>query len=164
MISEKFEDKELCIKALALLRAAKLNCFDRVKCLVEYNNLKKRITADSSLYGYAQAIGAVPLANPSKERLKDLCNKYEIPKCWYYVSQLENLYGLNISAGRLQIQPKVTAENVLEQFALNIAGKRIDTTFSKASVQCMTLNGQQCFAPFYAPSLKNEQNELVVSY
>ncbi len=164
LISEKFEDKELCIKALALLRAAKLNCFDRVKCLVEYNNLKKRITADSSLYGYAQAIGAVPLANPSKERLKDLCNKYEIPKCWYYVSQLENLYGLNISAGRLQIQPKVTAENVLEQFALNIAGKRIDTTFSKASVQCMTLNGQQCFAPFYAPSLKNEQNELVVSY
>ncbi len=164
LFSEEFDGKDLCIKALTVLNAAKLSCFDKVQCLVEYNRLKKIICADSKLYPYAQAIGAVPLANPSKERLKDLCNKFEIPKSWYYVSQLENLYGLNLSAGKLQISPKITAENVLEQFALSIGGKRIDTTFAKASVQCMTLNGQQCFAPFYAPSLKREQNELIVRY
>ncbi len=160
---ESFQGKELCVRALALLKAARLEAFDRVKCLVEYSRLKKVICADSTLFAYAQAIGAVPLSNPSKERLKDLCNKYDIPKSWYYVSQLENLYGLSLSAGKLQIAPTAKT-NVLEQFALNIAGKRIDTTFTKASVQCMTLNGQQCFAPFYAPSLKKEVNELVVSY
>ena len=164
LFSDNADGQRLCIKALILLKAAKLACFDRVKCLVEYSKLKKQICADSKLYAYAQAIGALPLTNPSKERLKDLCNRYDIPKSWYYVSQLENLYGLSLSEGKLQIAPKVTSENVLEQFALNIAGKRIDTTFAKASVQCMTLNGQQCFSPFYAPSLKNEQNELVVSY
>ena len=164
LFSANFTDRELCVKALALKRAATLNGFDRVRCLIEYNTLKKQISSYPKLYAYAQAIGALPLANPSKQRLKDLCNQYEIPKSWYYVSQLENLYGLNISAGKLHIAPKVTAENVLEQFALNIGGKRIDTTFAKASVQSMTLNGTQCFQPFYPQSLKNTDNELVVRY
>ena len=164
LFSEHFEGKDLCVKALALIKASRLGAFDKVRCLVEYNHLKKRITSDSKLYAYAQAIGALPLANPSKERLKDLCNKYEIPKSWYYVSQLENLYGLSISAGKLHIAPKVTAENVLEQFALTISGKRIDTTFAKATVQSMTLNGIQCFQPFYPQNLKNTENQLVVRY
>lgn len=161
---ESFEGKELCIKALALIKSVNLNCADKVRCLVEYNKLKKQISSDSKLFAYAQAIGALPLSAPSKERLKDLCNKYDVPKNWYYVSQLENLYGLSISAGRLHIAPKVTAPNVLEQLALNIAGKRIDTSFAKASVQSMTLNGVQYFQPFYAPSLKQDNNELVVRY
>ncbi len=156
------QGRDICIAALGLLRAARLKGFDKVQCLVRYANLKKTIESDATLYAFAQAIGAVPLVNPSKQRLKDICNKCNVPKCWYYVSQLENLYGLSISAGKLQIQPKVSADT-LEQFALNIGGKRIDTSFLAASVQCMTLNGRQCFAPFYAPSLKNEQNELVVS-
>ena len=164
LFSDNYEGKELCLKALALIKAARLNGFDKVRCLVEYNNLKKKMTSDSKLYAYAQAIGALPLSNPSKERLKDLCNKYEIPKSWYYVSQLENLYGLNISEGKLHIAPKVTAENVLEQFALTISGKRIDTTFAKASVQSMTLNGIQCFQPFCPQNLKNTENQLVVRY
>ena len=164
LFSESFADKELCVKALALKRAATLNGFDRVRCLIEYNTLKKQICAQPKLYAYAQAIGAVPLANPSKQRLKDLCNQYDVGKSWYYVSQLENLYGLTISAGKLHIAPKVTAENVLEQFALNIGGKRIDTTFAKAAVQSMTLNGTQCFQPFYPQNLKNTDNELIVRY
>lgn len=164
LFSDNFTDKDLCVRALALKRAATLKGFDRVRCLIEYNNLKKQISASQKLYSYAQAIGALPLANPSKQRLKDLCNQHEVPKSWYYVSQLENLYGLNISAGKLLIAPKVTAENVLEQFALNIDGKRIDTSFTKASVQSMTLNGTQCFQPFCPQSLKNTENELVVRY
>ena len=164
LFSENFSDKELCVKALALKRAASLNGFDKVRCLIEYNTLKKQISAVPKLYAYAQAIGALPMSSPSKQRLKDLCNQYDIPKSWYYVSQLENLYGLTISAGKLHIAPKVTAENVLEQFALNIGGKRIDTTFAKASVQSMTLNGTQCFQPFYPQNLKNTDNELVVRY
>ena len=164
LFSDNFADKELCVKALALKRAATLKGFDRVRCLIEYNTLKKQISAYPKLYAYAQAIGAIPLANPSKQRLKDLCNQYDVPKSWYYVSQLENLYGLSISAGKLHIAPKVTAENVLEQFAINLYGKRIDTTFAKAAVQSMTLNGAQCFQPFYAQNLKNTDNELVVRY
>ncbi|MDE7454653.1 MAG: hypothetical protein K2M64_02360, partial [Clostridia bacterium] len=82
----------------------------------------------------------------------------------YYVSQLENLYGLIISSGKLKVCPQVTAENALEQFALNIDGKRIDTTFAKASVQSMTLNGTQYFQSFCPAQLKNVDNKLVVRY
>lgn len=164
LFEREYSGKDLCVKALALLRAARMNGFDKVQCLLEYNKIKKIVAQDNKLYAYAQAIGALPLTNPSKERLKDLCNKYDIPKSWYYVSQLENLYGLSISAGKLRIAPTVTAENVLEQFAINICGKRIDTTFAKATVQSMTLNGIQCFQPFYAQTLKSDDNQLVVRY
>lgn len=164
IFGEEFVGKEVCIKALILKKLAQLNTDDKVRYLVEYNKLKKQISNDSKLYAYAQAIGALPLINPCKARLKDLCNQYGIEKCWYYVSQLENLYGLKIFCGKLQVCPMVTTENVLEQLALNIDGKRIDTTFAKATVKSMTLNGMQCFQPFLAASLKNVENELVVRY
>lgn len=162
VFNEKFTGKDLCVKALFLKRVAGLNGFDKVKCLVEYNLLKKQIVVDAKLYAYAQAIGAVPMYNPSKERLKDLCNKYSIPKNWYYVSQLENLYGLSICDGKLNVSPKVTS--ALEQIAINVKGKRIDTTFHKAAVQSMTLNGVQRFQPFRAQNLKNDDNTLEVRY
>lgn len=164
IFGEEFIGKEICVKALTLKKLAQLSTEDKVRYLVEYNNLKKQICNDSKLYAYAQAIGALPMVSPSKARLKDLCNKYDIPKSWYYVSQLENLYGLKIFDGKLLVSPSVTAENALEQLALNIDGKRIDTTFAKATVKSMTLNGMQCFQPFYASSLKNADNELVVRY
>lgn len=164
IFGEEFVDKDICIKALIIKKLAQLKTDDKVRYLVEYNKLKKQISGDSKLYAYAQAIGAVAMINPSKARLKDLCNKYDIPKSWYYVSQLENLYGLNISPNKLHICPKVTAENVLEQLALNINGKRIDTTFAKAAVKSMTLNGTQCFQAFCPATLKNADNELVVRY
>lgn len=161
---EEFTGRDVCVKALILKKLAQLNTEDKVRYLVEYNSLKKQISNDSKLYAYAQAIGALPLVNPSKARLKDLCNQYDIPKSWYYVSQLENLYGLSISPGKLHVCPSVTAENALEQLALNIDGKRIDTTFTKATVRSMTLNGMQCFQPFCPASLKNVENQLVVRY
>lgn len=164
IFGESYEGRDVCLKALTLKKLAQLNTEDKVRYLVEYNLLKKQIENDSKLYAYAQAIGALPMINPSKARLKDLCNKYDIPKCWYYVSQLENLYGLNISPNKLHICPKVTAENVLEQLALNIDGKRIDTTFTKATVHSMTLNGTQFFQPFSPSSLKKADNQLVVRY
>ena len=164
IFNEDFTGKDICIKALVLKKLAQLNTDDKVRYLVEYNKLKKQISCDSKLYAYAQAIGAIPMISPSKARLKDLCNQYDIPKSWYYVSQLENLYGLKIFAGKLQVSPSVTTENVLEQLALNIDGKRIDTTFAKSTVKSMTLNGMQCFQPFCAAQLKNADNQLVVHY
>lgn len=163
VFNEEFTGKDLCVKALFLKKAANIDGFDKVKCLVEYNKLKKIITSEPSLYSYAQAIGAVAMINPSKERLKDLCNRYEIPKNWYYVSQLENLYGLSICDGKLSVTPKVS-QGVLEQFALYVKGKRIDTTFHKAAIQSMTLNGAQRFQPFYAQNLKNDDNTLEIRY
>lgn len=164
LFGETFEGKDVCVKALILKKLAQLNTEDKVRYLIEYNKFKKQISNDSALYAYAQAIGALPMINPCKARLKDLCAKYGIEKCWYYVSQLENLYGLKIFDGKLQVCPLVTTENVLEQLALNIDGKRIDTTFAKATVKSMTLNGMQCFQPFLASSLKNADNQLVVRY
>lgn len=164
IFNENFEQKDLCIKALLLKKAAQLNTADKVSYLVEYNQLKKQISNDAKLYGYAQVIGALPMTNPSKARLKDLCAKYNIPKCWYYVSQLENLYGLSISSGTVRVSPQVTAENVLEQLAITLDGKRIDTTFCKSTVRSMTLNGAQCYQPFYPTKLKSVDNELIVRY
>lgn len=164
VFNEKFEGKDLCVKALFLKKAAQLNDCDKVAYLVEYNTVKKLIVNDAKLYGYAQVIGAVPLTNPSKARLKDLCNRYDVPKSWYYVSQLENLYGLSITSGKVRVCPQVTAENVLEQLAITLDGKRIDTTFFKSTVRSMTLNGAQCYQPFYPNKLKNADNELVVRY
>lgn len=164
IFAQNFTGRDLCTKALILKKAAQLKIFDKVRCLIEYNNVKKIITTDAKLFGYAQAIGAVPLLHPSKERLKDLCNQYQIPKSWYYVSQLENLYGLSFFDGALRFQPKVTQENVLEQLSLRVADKRIDTTFLKSTVQSMTLNGTQYFAAFKPQNLKKENNTLVVRY
>ena len=164
IFNQTFTGRDLCIKALVLKKAAQIKGFDKVRCLIEYNNLKKTITSDVKLYGYAQAIGAVALLHPSKQRLKDLCNKYQIPQSWYYVSQLENLYGLSLVEGALRFEPKVTQENVLEQLALTVAGKRIDTTFTKAAVQSMTLNGTQYFIAFRPQNLKRQNNTLVVRY
>ena len=164
LFKETFAGKDLCIKALALKKAAQLDGFDKVKCLVEYNNAKRAILKDSKTYGFAQAIGAVSLHQPSKDRLKDLCRKFDVPKSWYYVSQLENLYGLTLCDGTLNFAPKVTQPNVLEQLSVCVQGKRIDTTFSKATVQSLTLNGVQYFLPLKTQSLKNQQNTLVVRY
>lgn len=164
LFGEDFSGRDLCVKALVLKKAAQIGGFDKVRCLIEYNNVKSIIMRDSKLYSYAQAIGAVPMVNPSKERLKDLCNKFQITKSWYYVSQLENLYGLTLVEGKLHFAPKVTQENVLEQLALNVDGKRIDTTFAKSTVQSMTLNGTQYFLPFKPQMLKNQNNTLLVRY
>ena len=72
ILGEQFEGLDLCVKALILKKIGQLNSRDKVRYLVEYNTLKKKIVNDSKLYAYAQAIGAVPLTNPSKARLKEL--------------------------------------------------------------------------------------------
>ncbi len=164
LLNDKFDRLQLPIQALALKKLSQLNWGDKVRCLVEYTSLKKAICNDTQLYPYAQAIGAVELVNPSKDRLKDLCNKHGIPKNWYYVSQLENIYGLKLNSHSLRITPTVSSENALEQFALNFAGKRIQTTFSKGTVQSMILNGATCYQPFDPYSLKLTENTLVVRY
>ena len=153
IFQEDFTGRVLCRKALILKKMAQLSSEDKVKYLVEYSKLKKQIANDSKLYAYAQAIGALPMVNPCKARLKDLCEKTG-----------KKPFRPKIFAGKLQVRPSVTTENVLEQLALNIDGKRIDTTFAKATVKSMTLNGRQCFQPFIAASLKNAENELVVRY
>ena len=164
LLTEEFSGREICVKALALRKATKLTSFDRTKCAVEYAKVKKQICEDNTLYAYAQAIGAVDMTNPSKQRLRDLCGKLCIPKNWYYVSQIENLYGMNYSVGRLSFAPRVSADNVLEQISLSIDGRRISTTFKRSNVQSMTLNGVTHFQPFCPSSLKQTDNTLVVTY
>lgn len=159
----EFGGTDLCIKALALKRACGIAPFDNARCVTEYARIKKLIGGDSTLYAYAQAIGAVPLVNPCKQRLKDLCNSYGVPKGWYYVSQLENLYGMNYRNGRLSFAPSCTAEQ-LEGLALELDGKRIDASFLKAATQSMTLNGVTHFLPFCPASLRQQTNTLVVRY
>lgn len=164
LFAQCFYGKDLCIRALILKKAAQLKIFDKVRCLIEYNQAKKAICSDAALFGYAQAIGAVPMNNPSKQRLKDLCSTYGIAKSWYYVSQLENIYGLSICDGALKFAPKISQDNVLERLAVTVDDKRIDVTFLKSTVQSMTLNGTQYFAAFKPQSLKKQNNKLVVRY
>lgn len=163
LLKDTFEGKALCIKALALKKAVKIKGFDKIACLREYDKAKEKILKDK-LHCYAQAIGAIPMASPSKQRLKDLCRTYGVPQCWYYVSQLENLYGMSLAEGALKFSPRVSQDNVLEKLALWVDGKRIDASFTKANVQSMTLNGRQYFAPFRPQNLKGEVNTLEVKY
>ena len=163
LISAKCGGTGVIIQALALLKASQIDGFDKVKCLVKHASLTKEISAHNALNKMAQAIGVLPLEKPSKEYLKGLCADYAIPKNWYYVSQLENLYGLHIVGASLQVCPTAFAD-CLEEFALNFGGKRIYTTFEKGSTQCMTLNGCQYHQPIDPYTLKQDKNTLVVSY
>ncbi|MBQ8433224.1 MAG: hypothetical protein IJX23_00250 [Clostridia bacterium] len=163
LLSAKCAGYDLAIQALCLKRASQIDGFDKVKCLVQLANITKQLSQNTTLKRYSQAIGVFPLENPTKEYLKDICNDCEIPKNWYYVSQLENLYGLHIVGASLRVCP-TTLEDRLEEFALNFGGKRIYTTFTKGTVQAMTLNGTTCHQPFDPYSLKIDKNTLVVSY
>ena len=164
LLSDGHIGKDLCVQALALRKATKIAAFSRAECAAKYALLKKKICADNTLYAYAQAIGAVELTNPSKQRLRDLCNKLNVPKGWYYVSQIENLYGMDYSVGKLSFAPKIANDNVLEQISLTVGGRKISTTFKRSNVQSMTLNGITRFQPFYPATLKQTDNTLVVTY
>ena len=163
LLSAKCAGYDLAIQALCLKRASQIDGFDKVKCLVQLANITKQLSQNTTLKRYSQAMGVFPLENPTKDYLKDICNDCEIPKNWYYVSQLENLYGLHIVGASLRVCP-TTLEDRLEEFALNFGGKRIYTTFTKGTVQAMTLNGTTCHQPFDPYSLKIDKNTLVVSY
>ncbi len=162
LLNSSYNGTDSCIHALALKKASQLESPFKLQYLVKFDQIKKQITANPTLYQYAQAIGALPIVNPSKQRLKDLCNTFHLPQSWYYVSQLENLYGLCLSPGKISITPK--AKKGLEQFVLSICGKRIDTTFLPSTTQSMMLNGVKCFLPFCPQNLKNGENQLVVYY
>lgn len=164
LLTAHCEGKVMAIKALALKKAAMLGGFDKMKLMVEYADLKRTICADPTIYAYAQAIGAVPLVNPSKQRLKDICQKLDVPQAWYYVSQIENLYGMVYADGKLSFTPKVSQDNVLEEIAVTVGGRRICTTFARSNVQSMTLNGVTHFQPFYPSKLVNIDNTLIVNY
>ena len=163
LLTAEYTGKAVCVQALALKKILPIAANDKVAVLIKLDKLKKQIASDVSLFASAQAIGALPLLHPSKARLKDLCNANDVPKNWYYVSQLENIYGLSVCKNRLNVIP-TTAENALDGFVLTIGGKKIETSFAKASAQSMTLNGVTCFQSFSTDSLKNAQNTLIVRY
>lgn len=163
LLSAKCVGANKVLQALTAKKASQIDGFDKVKCLVQLANLTKEISADENLTELAQIIGVLPLKNPNKEYLKKLCSKHNLPKNWYYVSQLENLYGLHLVGASLRVCPTALEEK-LEQFALNFGNKRIYTTFTKGTLQSMTLNGSACCQPFDPYSLTIEQNTLVVSY
>jgi len=162
LLNSTFQGKDACVQMLALKKASQMESPFKVQYLVKLAEFKKTVAQSPMLSQYAQAIGALPMTNPSKQRLKDLCNSLGVPQCWYYVSQLENLYGLSISPKRISVTPR--AKQGLEQLTLHICGKRIDTTFLPATTQSMTLNGTRCFLPFCPQTLKHPTNNLVVYY
>lgn len=163
LLSAKCVGANKVLHALTAKKASQIDGFDKVKCLVQLANLTKEISADENLTELAQIVGVLPLKNPCKEYLKNLCSKHNLPKNWYYVSQLENLYGLHLVGASLRVCPTVLEEK-LEEFALNFGKKRIYTTFAKGTLQTMTLNGTTCCQPFDPYSLTVDQNTLVVSY
>jgi hypothetical protein len=162
ILFDTYEGKNVCIQALALRKFAELN-INKVDVLGKYCALKNVIVADKTLYSYAQAIGAVPMVNPTKQRLRDLCNAYSVPKAWYYVAQIENIYGLKVNKGVITLRPAVSADSVLEEFVLSLSGRRIKTTFERAAMQSVVLNGTTYFSGVSTNAL-SEDNTLVVKY
>lgn len=158
-----YRGKQLCVVALALKKLARMQT-NRTQTLIRYSDIRKQISCDKELYPYAQAIGAVPLNHPSKQRLKDLVNKYGIPRCWYYVSQLENLYGVDLCCDRLSVRPLVDGQVFLEQFAIVYKNKRLDTVFKQSPSKGMSVNGIACYQPFNPESLSKSDNKLEVRY
>ncbi len=156
------QGRNKCVQALALKRFVSLN-IDKVDTLIKYGELKRAISADKNLYGYAQAIGAMSMQSPSRQRLKDLCNTYNIPKCWYYVSQVENLYGILVNGSALTVVPNVIQDNVLEKMVLYVCNRRIETEFVKSNVQQLVVNGTPCYRTVDANGLK-DNNVLTVRY
>ena len=162
LFKTNYQGQQLCIVALALKKLARLQV-NRTETLIRYADMRKQICADKQLYPYAQAIGAVPMYNPSKQRLKDLVNKYGIPRCWYYVSQLENLYGVDVCCNKVNVRPLVDGQSYLEQFAIVYHGKRLDTVFKQSATKGMSVNGISCYQPLSFNGLK-EDNKLEVRY
>lgn len=159
LYDSSLEGKQLCLVALALKKLSKLN-IDKVNVLIQYSNAKKVITNNKELYSYAQAIGAVPMVNASKQRLKSLVAKNNIPKCFYYVSQLENLYGIELVSNKLTIKPKVGA-TALEQLLLHVGNKHINTQFDSASSYSLHLNGTEYYSGIELSEV-SDNNTLVV--
>ena len=150
-----------CLQALLLKKMCNLPQFDKVRCLVMLEKLKPVLQKDPLTNEFCQALGVFPLAIATKEYLSKICHKHNVPKSWYYVSQLENLYGISISQQRLYICP--ATESPLEQLCLNVCGKQFDTTFTKSTTQEMLLNGCKCGA-FSPQQLTEPHNTLVVNY
>ncbi|MCM1043482.1 MAG: hypothetical protein NC350_04680, partial [Corallococcus sp.] len=149
--------KQICVKALLLKKLVALN-IDKVDTLIEYGNLKKQIVSDKHLYAYAQAIGAVEMNYPSIERLKDLCNATAVPKVWYYISQLENLYGVSICGNRLCVKPAGVKNGGFEQLKLTLGGKTVNVVFEKSASPCMFVDGVTCFQSVDISSLPDNCN------
>lgn len=163
LFSDVDDKKNLCVRALALSKASNLQGVDKVKALVLYSKYKTEIDKDERLSSFAQAIGAIPLKRCDKTTLRNLCKDCNLPKCWYYVSQLENLYGLFWCQGRLKVLPSAQ-EDELEQMALCLNGKKLLTTFVKGKDNKMTINGNDCWVGLAPNQLEREENQLVVHY
>ncbi len=154
------DSRHICLVALALKKLSKLN-IDKVNVLINYTNIKKAIMANKDSYAYAQAIGAVPMVNASKQRLKSLVAQHNIPKCFYYVSQLENLYGIELVGNRLNVSPSVSSG--LEQLLLQVGNRKIDTTFDNMSGKTMAIDGYKCSHGVDVSQLdQDSQHTLVV--
>ncbi len=152
---------QLCVVALALKKLSRLN-IDKVRALVEYTAVKKLIMSNKNLYAYAQAIGALPMVNASKQRLKSLVNIHNIPRCFYYVSQLENIYGIELIGNKLRVRPSTDDTTSLEQLLLRVGDKSISTIFDKGDNYSLLLNGLQCYSGVDVAQLPAD-NTLLVS-
>lgn len=162
LFDENYIGKNQAICALALKKLAELDV-DKVDVLTHYTKLRKVILEDGLTNSFAQAIGAVELENPTKARLKELCTIHGVPKSWYYVSQLENLYGVKFNCNTINLRPVENFETAFEQFVLNCNGNKIDTKFLKGNKHSVELNGETFYSTINLENLK-EENTLVVRY
>ncbi|MEG2159017.1 MAG: hypothetical protein RRY18_03985, partial [Clostridia bacterium] len=159
--SEYSDGRDKCLQALCLRKLIQLD-INRLTAIERYERLKTEIMQQPDNYRYAQAIGAVEMNSPSKQRLKDLCSSCKVPKSWYYVSQLENLYGLSVNCDKLNLRPR--AQSDLEQFVISYNNKRFVTEFRKGGNQIMLLNGNSMYSCFAFADAQYAENKLVVQY
>ncbi|MBO5772892.1 MAG: hypothetical protein J6R37_03740 [Clostridia bacterium] len=157
------QGQNLCVKALALKKYTEIFSKDKVRVLSLYAQIKERISLDKALYHFAQAIGAVPLENPTKENLKSLFLQYNAKGSFYYVSQLENLYGFSLVCDKLSFMPQ-SQDFQPESLSLVYKGKKFVTEFNKGENNKMVLNGITYFQGLDASQVKKANNYLTVQY
>ncbi|MBQ2723522.1 MAG: hypothetical protein IJF72_02590 [Clostridia bacterium] len=155
--------QNVAIKALALKKYAETFSKDKVRILSLYARLKEQIQKDENLFEFAQAIGAVEMEQPSKEKLRALFVKHNAKGSFYYVSQLENLYGFSLVCDKLSFVPQ-GKEQKLESLSLNYKGKKFATQFAKGDNNKMVLNGITYFQSVDATQVKKVNNSLTIQY
>ncbi|MEG1527992.1 MAG: hypothetical protein RR248_03980 [Clostridia bacterium] len=149
---------ELPYQLLALKKAVKI-FKDNLSLMCKYTTLVSSL--DAKQREICELIGAVEPSICSQSYFKSLYTKHltRIDKCWYYVSLLENLYGIKVANDSLQVKCNATQE--LDQVLVELSNSSFAIKYDLSS-RGTKLNGVNINSSFDYKSVKQENSQIVV--
>lgn len=163
LLSTPADSNESCQLLLALSL-----CFsvfeDRVVFATKYQQLSSIVIADKVAYEFAQAIGALPLAKPTFDNLKELWRKfdYTLPRSYYYMVQLEKLFGVNFVLDKIDF--RVDSTDSLQPLTLTYKGKIFNVAYNRGATKEVRVNEVNCYSCFNVNDVKPSINSVVVTH